>query len=501
MEELTKAMRQLEVAHRQEKQAKVAESRKVVAEGEQQAQQLAVENQRILYLNFELEGELAKGDSEIKGLEERLKQLKSAKEDLDEEDARIDQVSMEQELEIKKVDEQLVEQEREIRRRKEEAKEAEEMLNKQLAQEWDEVDQIEKQVEELRKLEANLKKTKATEEDELLDLETSIKEKVAQNEALVGEVKQLEVQALDITQGKQTEAVLEEMRLQIEEANMATKVAESQGAAMAEVEKEKEELVRSNSKHKEELEKLAEENKNVEVGLAAKKETLGHLKVQVVELLEKEKLLDEQILEDETKAEELQKCLEEELSRANAAQLMVKGLEKETEEEQQTSLDLKAELETKMKQKEVEVLKQTKVSAQIQEVCQKVAEIRAVKDKLMNDLKELDLQRANGDHTLTNLRLKEGEVSAQILAEDRIHHDYEVKGTEEVKRLEQAKEKLKQVDDQLKLKELERTEKEKISTALEAAVKEKKEKLQEMARQAECLGKEVAPGEGEAEQV
>ena len=65
----------------------------------------------------------------------------------------------------------------------------------------------------------------------------------------------------------------------------------------------------------------------------------------------------------------------------------------------------------------------------------------------------------------------------------------------------QAKEKLKQVDDQLKLKELERTEKEKISTALEAAVKEKKEKLQEMAKQAECLGKEVAPGEGEAEQV
>ena len=226
--------------------------------------------------------------------EERLKQLKSAKEDLEEEDARIDQVSKEQELEIKKVDEQLVEQEREIRRRKEEAKEAEEMLHKQLVQDRDEVDQIEKQVEELEKLKANLKKTKATEEDELLDLNTSIKEMVAQNEALAGEVEQLEVQVLDITQGKQTEAVLEEMRIQLEEANLATKVAESQGAAMAEVEKDKEELVRRNSEYKEELEKLAEENKNVEVGLAAKKETLGYLKEQVVELLEKQKMENEQ---------------------------------------------------------------------------------------------------------------------------------------------------------------------------------------------------------------
>jgi len=501
VEELTKAMRQLEVAHRQEKQEKAAESRKVVAEGEQQAQQLAVKKQRIQDLNVELEGELAKGDGEMKDLEDRLKQLKSAKEDLDEEDARLDEVLKEQECEIKKVDEQLAEQEREIRRRKEDAKEAEEMFNKQLGQEQEEVDQIEKQVEELRKLEANLKKTKATEEDELLDLKTSIKELVAQNDALTGEVKQLEVQVLDITQGKQTEAVLEEMRIQIEEANMATKVAESQGAAMAEVEKEKEELVRRNSEHNEELERLASENKNVEVGLAAKKETLSHLKEQVVELLEKQKMEDEQILEHETKAEELQKCLEEELSRANEAQLMVNSLEKETEEEQQRSSDLKAELEMKTKQKEVEVLKQAKVSARIQEVCQKVAEIRAVKDKLVNDLKELDLQRANGDHTLTNLRLKEEEVSAQILAEDRIHQDYEVQGAEEVKRLEQAKEKLKQVDDQLKLKELEGNEKEKITTALEAAVKEKKEELQEMARQAECLGKEVAPGEEEADQA
>merc|ERR1711934_195111 len=107
------------------------------------------------------------------------------------------------------------------------------------------------------------------------------------------------------------------------------------------------------------------------------------------------------------------------------------------------------------KEKEVEILKQTKVSDQIQKVCRKVAEIRSVKDRLMSDLKELDLQRVNGEDTLTSLRLKEKEVSAQILAEDHIHQDYEVKGAEEVKRLEQAKEKLKQVDGQLKLKELE----------------------------------------------
>ena len=494
-------MRQLEVAHRQEKQENAAARRKVVAEGDQQAQQLAVEKQRIQDLNVELEGELAKGDCEMKDLEERLKQLKSTKEDLDKEDARIDEVLKERELEIKKADEKLTDQEREIRRRKEEAKEAEEILNKQLAQERDEVDQIEKQVEELEKLKANLKKTKVTEEDELLDLETSIKEMVVQNDELVGEVNQLEVQVLDITEGKPTEAVLEEMRIQIEEANTATKVAESQRAAMAEVEKEKEELVRRNSEHKEKLEKLVEENKDVEVNLAAKKETLGHLKEQVVVLLEKQKVEEGQILEQKTKAGELQKCLEEELSKANAVQLMVKDLEKEIEEEKQRSSDLKTELETKTKEKEVEILKQTKVSDQIQKVCRKVAEIRSVKDRLMSDLKELDLQRVNGDDTLTSLRLKEKEVSAQILAEDHIHQDYEVKGAEEVKRLELVKENLKQVDRQLKLKELEGNEKEKIATALESAVREKKEELQEMARQAECLGKEAAPGEGETEQV
>ena len=66
-------MRQLEVSHKQEKQEKAAESRKVVEEGEQKAQQLAVEQQRIQDLNAELEMKLAKGDGEMKGLEERLK--------------------------------------------------------------------------------------------------------------------------------------------------------------------------------------------------------------------------------------------------------------------------------------------------------------------------------------------------------------------------------------------------------------------------------------------
>ena len=87
------------------------------------------------------------------------------------------------------------------------------------------------------------------------------------------------------------------------------------------------------------------------------------------------------------------------------------------------------------------------------------------------------------------------------MAEDRIHQEYEVKGSEEMKRLGQAKEKLNQVENQLKLKKLEGDEKEKMATTLETAVKEKREKLQGIARQAECLDKEVAPGEGEAEQV
>ena len=132
VEELTEAMRQLEVAHRQEK---AAERMKVVAESEQQTQQLAIEEQCIQDLNIELEGELAQGYDEMKDLEERLKQLKSAKEDLEEEDTRIDEVLKERKFELKKVDEQFAEQEREIRRRKEEVKEAGETLNKQLAQE------------------------------------------------------------------------------------------------------------------------------------------------------------------------------------------------------------------------------------------------------------------------------------------------------------------------------------------------------------------------------
>ena len=239
----------------------------------------------------------------------------------------------------------------------------------------------------------------------------------------------------------------------------------------------------------------------MDVDLAAKKETLGYLKEQVEDLLEKQKMEEEQILEEETKAEELQKCLEEEQSRDRAEQMTVKLLEEETAAEQQIFLHLKPELETRTKMKEAEFLKKIKVSGRIQEVLQKVAEIRGVRDKLVNDVKELDLQRANGDQVSTNLRLKDDEVSAQILAEDRIHQEYEVKGSEEIKRLEQAKEKLKQVEDQLKLKKLEGDEKEKIATTLETAVKEKREELQGITRQAECLDKEVAPGEGEAEQV
>ena len=87
--------------------------------------------------------------------------------------------------------------------------------------------------------------------------------------------------------------------------------------------------------------------------------------------------------------------------------MKAKGLEKEIEEEKQTSLDFQSEVEVKSEKKEVEMLKKVKVSAQIQEVCQKVAEIKAVKDKLMNDLKELALQRANSEQVLTNLKLKD----------------------------------------------------------------------------------------------
>merc|ERR1719339_514722 len=174
------------------------------------------------------------------------------------------------------------------------------------------------------------------------------------------------------------------------------------------------------------------------------------------------------------------KCLEDGQRRSSEAQLKAKSLEKEIEEEKQTSLDLQSEVEAKTKKKEIEVLKKVKVSAQIQEVCQKVAEIKAVKDKLLNGLKELALQRANSEQVLTNLKLRDEEVSAQLVAEDSTHHDYEVQRVEEVKRLEQGRDNLKQMDDELQLKELERSEKEKYATALEAAVKEKEEELEEV---------------------
>ena len=122
----------------------------------------------------------------------------------------------------------------------------ERVFNQQIAQEREEVEKIKKQVEELEKLEMQLKKTKATEEDELLDIKNNIKDKVATNDALAEEVKQLEVKVSDISQGKPTAVVLEEMKTQFAEAEMAIKVAESQGAAMDKVEKEKEELVKIN---------------------------------------------------------------------------------------------------------------------------------------------------------------------------------------------------------------------------------------------------------------
>ena len=60
IEELVRAMEQLDVAHREETQKKVAEREKVVADGEQQAQYLAEEKQRIQDLVSELERELIK---------------------------------------------------------------------------------------------------------------------------------------------------------------------------------------------------------------------------------------------------------------------------------------------------------------------------------------------------------------------------------------------------------------------------------------------------------
>ena len=501
IEELVRAMEQLDVAHREETQKKVAEREKVVADGEQQAQYLAEEKQRIQDLVSELERELIEGDGEMKTMEKKLKQLKSVKEDLDEEDASIAKVLKEQELETVKVEEQLAEQRKELERKEENSREMERVFNQQIAQEREEVEKIKKQVEELEKLEMQLKKTKATEEDELLDIKNNIKDKVATNDALAEEVKQLEVKVSDISQGKPTAVVLEEMKTQFAEAEMAIKVAESQGAAMDKVEKEKEELVKMNTAYREEIEKITEESKGNDVKLTELKKTLCYVKEQVVLVLEKQKKEEEYILEQEKQAQEYEKCLENGEKRSCEAQLKIKNLEKEIKEEEQKSSALKLKLEAKAKEREVEFEKNIKVSGEIQDVCNKVTEMRAIKEELLNGLKELAVERANGEQVLVNLKLNQEEVSAQLIAVDCTNRDLEVKVIEEMENLKQERENSKQVEESLQLKELERAKKEKIFTALEAAVKEKEEGLQDVVKQAECLGKEVAPIEGEAEQV
>ena len=501
IEELVRAMEQLDVAHREETQKKVAEREKVVADGEQQAQYLAEEKQRIQDLVSELERELVEGDGEMKTVEKKLQQLKSVKEDLDEEDASIAKVLKEQELETVKVEEQLAEQRKELERKEENSREMERVFNQQIAQEREEVEKIKKQVEELEKLEMQLKKTKATEEDELLDIKNNIKDKVATNDALAEEVKQLEVKVSDISQGKPTAVVLEEMKTQFAEAEMAIKVAESQGAAMDKVEKEKEELVKINTAYREEIEKITEESKGNDVKLTELKKTLCYVKEQVVLVLEKQKKEEEYILEQEKQAQEYEKCLENGERRFCEAQLKIKNLEKEIKEEEQKSSALKLKLEAKAKEREVEFEKNIKVSGEIQDVCNKVTEMRAIKEELLNGLKELAVERANGEQVLVNLKLNQEEVSAQLIAVDCTNRDLEVKVIEEMENLKQEREDSKQVEESLQLKELERAKKEKIFTALEAAVKEKEEELQDVVKQTECLGKEVAPIEGEAEQV
>ena len=501
IEELVRAMEQLDVAHREETQKKVAEREKVVADGEQQAQYLAEEKQRIQDLVSELERELIEGDGEMKTMEKKLQQLKSVKEDLDEKDASIAKVLKEQELETVKVEEQLAEQRKELERKEENSREMERVFNQQIAQEREEVEKIKKQVEELEKLEMQLKKTKATEEDELLDIKNNIKDKVATNDALAEEVKQLEVKVSDISRGKPTAVVLEEMKSQFAEAEMAIKVAESQGAAMDKVEKEKEELVKMNTAYREEIEKITEESKGNDVKLTESKKRLCFVKEQVVLALEKQKKEEEYILEQEKQAQEYEKCLENGERRFCEAQLKVKNLEKEIKEEEQKSSALKLKLEAKAKEREVEFEKNIKVSGEIQDVCNKVTEMRAIREELLNGLKELAVERANGEQVLVNLKLNQEEVSAQLIAVDCTNRDLEVKVIEEMENLKQERENSKQVEESLQLKELERAKKEKIFTALEAAVKEKEEELQDVVKQTECLGKEVAPIEGEAEQV
>merc|ERR1719495_744675 len=460
VQELTKAMMQLEVSHREAKLEHDAAKEKSVVEGEKQAKELAAEKGRVQMANIELERELASGDDEIKTLTKKLNELETFKKSLDEEDLRLAKMSEDQERELQRLDQQLVDQQMEIRAKENEAERRKALFNAQKASEEQEIDELERKLDELLKLKANLMNTGAIEEDELLDMRTMEKDLAAENEETGEVIKQLEEQILVTTGGKSAEDALMEKRQQIAAVEMATKVAECQGSAMAEVMHDKEQLVERNNVLVQDLERLAEEDREIGGRLAGTKVVLDQVKKDVVEAGTNLKRIEEKKAEQEKRSQEFERRTEDEGRRRKELQAQMEFAKKEVENETSVSVQLKLDVEEKSKRKEVEIAKEANTSAVLQQVRGEVAKIKEVRDRLVLDVKRLTLERIGHEQTLACLRSKEEELATQIIAEEGAHQELDVKISKESQRCEELKESLKQVDQQFQQKNLEKNERE-----------------------------------------
>merc|ERR1719494_390461 len=328
-----------------------------------------------------------------------------------------------------------------------------------------------------------------------------MKQQIAENEETSEVIKQLEEQILVTTGGKSAEDALMEKKQQIAAAEMATKVAECQGSAMAEVLHDKEQLVEKNNMLVQDLERLAEEDRGMGGKLAGTKVVLDQARKDVVEAETNLKRIEEKITEQEKMSQELKKRTEDEGMRRKELQAQMQLAEKDMENEVTVSLQLKLDIEEKSKRKEVEITKEANTRAVLQQVRGEVAKIKEVRDRLVLDVKRLTLERAGHEQTLACLRSKEEELATEITAEDSAHQELDVHISKESQRCEELQESLKQVDQQLQQKNVEKNERERVVAELETQIGKKREEYQGAVKQIDCLSKESAPCDREAEQV
>merc|ERR1711962_284488 len=193
--------------------------------------------------------------------------------------------------------------------------------------------------------------------------------------------------------------------------------------------------------------------------------------------------------------------MEEEGRRRKELQAQMEFAEKEVENETSVSVQLKLDVEEKSKRKEVEIKKEANISAVLQQVRGEVAKIKEVRDRLVLDVKRLTLERTGHKQTLACLRSKEEELATQITAEDSAHQELDIIISKESQRREELQESVKQVDQQLQQKNLEKNEMERVVAELEIQIGKKREEYQGVVKQIDCLGKESPPCDREAEQA